>query len=41
MIDWKEYERQKALLREKNYTSDEYERKIQEILKELENDNTK
>lgn len=41
MIDWFEYERLKAELREKKLTSAEYEKEIKKIVEELEVENDK
>lgn len=38
---WTDYEMRKKLIQQENLTSEEYEKRIQEMLKEIENDITK
>ena len=38
---WTDYEMHKKLIQQENLTPEEYEKRIQEMLKEIENDITK
>lgn len=38
---WTDYEMRKKLIQQENLTPEEYEKRIQEMLKEIENDITK
>lgn len=38
---WTDYEMRKKLIQQENLTPEEYEKRIQEMLKEIENDVTK